>query len=178
MLTKTIISGFGGQGVLFMGYCLTAAAMQENYYTTYLPSYGPEVRGGTANCTVAISDEEIASPVASEPDFLIAMNNPSLLRFQAHLISDGVLFINSDLVDIEPHRDDVTVLKIPVVSIAQQIGNPRGMNIVMLGALLTRTRLIEYDSMEKIIRKVFAEKSEKLVAPNLLALQAGYEWKE
>ncbi len=177
MLIKTVISGFGGQGVLFMGHCLTMAAMEENYFTTYLPSYGAEVRGGTANCTVAVSDEEIASPVASEPDYVVAMNNPSLLRFQAQLSSDGVLFVNSDLVDIEPYRGDVTVLKVPAVRLATEIGNPKGMNIVMLGAVLAQTRLIERESMEKVIRKVFSEKSEKLVEPNLLALRSGFEWK-
>jgi 2-oxoglutarate ferredoxin oxidoreductase subunit gamma len=176
MLIKTVISGFGGQGVLFMGYCLATAAMEENYQTTYLPSYGPEVRGGTANCTVAISDEFIASPVASEPDYVVVMNNPSLLRFQAQVESGGILFINRDLVDIEPYRGDITIVKVPVVTLAQTIGNPRGMNVVMLGAILQRTRLLGIESMERVIRKMSLEKNEKLVAPNLLALRTGYEW--
>ena len=176
MLIKSIISGFGGQGVLFMGYILTTAAMEEGYFTTYLPSYGAEVRGGTANCTVAVSDETIASPVASEPDFIVVMNNPSLVRFQNHLMCDGLLFINDDLVDIEPTRGDVRMLKVPVVSIATEIGNPRGMNVVMVGAFIKQTRLLELHSMERVIEKVFAEKNKKLVEPNLKALHAGYEW--
>jgi 2-oxoglutarate ferredoxin oxidoreductase subunit gamma len=178
MLIKTVIAGFGGQGVLFMGYCLTAAAMNENYHTTYLPAYGPEVRGGTANCTVAISDDVIASPVASEPDYVVVMNNPSLLRFQAQVDSGGVLFVNKDLVDIEPYRGDISIVKVPAVSLAQSIGNPRGMNVVMLGAVLQRTRLLDIESMEIVIRKMSLEKSEKLVAPNLEALRAGYEWSD
>lgn len=178
MLIKTIISGFGGQGVLFMGYCLATAAMEEDYNTTYLPSCGAEVRGGTANCTVAVSDEMIASPVASEPDYLVAMNNPSLIRFQSQLMSDGVLFINSDMVNIEPYRGDVTVVSVPVVQLANEIENPRGLNVVMLGAFLRHTHLLEYENMERVIEKLFREKQEKLVKPNILALRKGYEWSD
>lgn len=178
MLIKTIFAGFGGQGILFMGYLLATAAIEEDYHTTYLPSYGPEVRGGTANCTVAISDEVIASPVASEPDFIVAMNNPSLTRFQSHLMTNGSLFINSDLVDIEPFRGDVNLINVPVVTLANEVGNPKGINVVMLGAYLRHTRILEYKNMEKAIRKIFAEKSEKLVELNLLALKRGYDWNE
>lgn len=178
MLIKTIISGFGGQGVLFMGYCLAMAAMEEDYHTTYLPSYGPEVRGGTANCTVAVSDEEIASPVASEPDFIVAMNNPSLMRFQNHLMSDGILFMNADLVDLEPTRGDVKLLRIPAVTLATKIGNPKGMNVVMLGAFLKHTRLLDLASMERVVRRVFTEKNKKLVDPNVKALHTGFDWND
>ena len=177
MLIKTIISGFGGQGVLFMGYCLTMAAMEENYHTTYLPSYGPEVRGGSANCTVSISDESIASPVASAPEFVVAMNNPSLTRFQGAVVKGGALLLNADLVTIEPFRDDVRIVRAPVLTIANEIGNPKGMNVVMLGVLLSHTRLLSLAGMENIVRKVFAEKGKKLVEPNLRALRAGFEWK-
>jgi 2-oxoglutarate ferredoxin oxidoreductase subunit gamma len=178
MLNKTIISGFGGQGVLFMGYCLATAAMDEGFFTTYLPSYGAEVRGGTANCTVAVSDEPIASPVASEPRFVVAMNNPSLVRFQSHLVEGGSLFVNSDLVETETHRTDVTLVKIPAVTIATEIGNPRGVNIVMIGAFLKHTGLLSYDCMERAVSKLFSEKSEKLVELNVNALHSGFHWKE
>ncbi len=104
MLVKTIISGFGGQGVLSIGLSLAQAAMLEGKHVTYLPSYGAEVRGGTANCTVAISDEEIASPVASAPEFVVVMNQPSLMRFQNQIQSGGVLFLNSSLVQAEISR--------------------------------------------------------------------------
>src|SRR4030042_6022522 len=100
MLVKAVIAGFGGQGILSMGLNLAQAAMLEGKYVTYLPSYGAEVRGGTASCTVAISDEEIASPVASSPEFVVVMNLPSLVRFQNHIQSGGVLFVNSSLVEI------------------------------------------------------------------------------
>ena len=108
MLIKTVFAGFGGQGVLSMGLSLAQAAMREGRNVTYLPSYGAEVRGGTANCTVAISDEEIASPVASSPEFVVAMNQPSMLRFQHQLQSGGMFFLNSSLIDAEVTRDDAT----------------------------------------------------------------------
>ncbi|MDP8257587.1 MAG: 2-oxoacid:acceptor oxidoreductase family protein [Candidatus Alcyoniella australis] len=173
MLIKSIFSGFGGQGVLFMGYCLANSAMDQGLHTTYLPSYGAEVRGGTANCTVAVSDQEIASPVASEPDFVVAMNNPSLLRFQNHLITDGTLFLNQDLVDIEPTRDDVKIVRVPAVTIATQLGNQRGMNLVMFGAMIKHTGLVEYEVAERVVSRLFREKNEKLVEPNIEALRAG-----
>jgi 2-oxoglutarate ferredoxin oxidoreductase subunit gamma len=176
VLTKTVISGFGGQGVLFMGSLLATVAMEQDYHTTYLPSYGAEVRGGTANCTVAISDEPIASPMASKPDFVVAMNNPSLIKFQAGLVTGGSLFINADLVDVEPHRDDIEIFRVPAVSLANEIGNPKGMNVVMVGAFLKQTDLLEYGCMERVIQETFTKKSEKLVQPNLLALRAGFEW--
>ncbi len=178
MLIKTIFSGFGGQGVLFMGYCLTTTAMEEGHFTTFLPSYGAEVRGGTANCTVAVSDEPIASPVASEPNFIVVMNNPSFTRFQSHLVKKGTLFINSDLVDLEPHRKDVTFIHVPAGTLANEIDNPRGANIVMLGAFLKQTELLGYASMEKVITNLFGEKSKKLIEPNLAALHAGYHWEK
>jgi len=111
MLTKTIFSGFGGQGVLSMGYTLATAAMLEGKYVTYFPSYGVEVRGGTANCTVAVGDEEIASPVASDPEFIVAMNQPSFARFQSILQSGGLILVNSSIVDVSfrswRHRDSI-----------------------------------------------------------------------
>src|SRR4030042_1449360 len=118
MLIKTVFAGCGGQGVLSMGLNLAQAAMMEGKNVTYLPAYGVEVRGGTANCTVAVSDEEIASPVASAPEFLVAMNQPSVLRFQNQVESGGVLFVNSTLVEGEISRGDIEVIKVPAGDIA------------------------------------------------------------
>src|SRR4030065_1903576 len=107
MLTKSASAGSGGQGVLMMGYILSVAAMKEGKHVTYLPSYGAEVRGGTANCTISISDEEIASPVASSPDFVVAMNRPSMLKYQSLIKRGGIMIINSTLVDIDSARKDI-----------------------------------------------------------------------
>jgi hypothetical protein len=120
---KTIFSGFGGQGVLMMGYVLATSGMHEDKHVTYLPSYGAEVRGGTANCTVTVSDEPIASPVASFPDLAVLMNTPSLIRFEGGVRSGGTVFLNSDLVDVRPKRRDIEVVSIPVNSIAGRLGN-------------------------------------------------------
>ena len=177
MLTKTILSGFGGQGVLSMGLTLAQAAMIEGRNVTYLPAYGAEVRGGTANCTVAVSDEEIASPVASSPEFVIAMNQPSMVRFQHRLQSGGVFFLNSSLIGAEVTRSDIVIVRVPANTIAEQIGNARSANVVMLGAFIKRSNLVNLDTLFEVLKEAFSKKK-KLVAINKEALQAGYNLPE
>ena len=130
-ITTTIFSGFGGQGVLMMGYVLATSGMHEDKHVTFLPSYGAEVRGGTANCTITVSDEPIASPVASSSDFAVLMNTPSLIRFETRVKTGGTVFLNSDLVELAPKRRDIQVVAIPANSIAERLGNVRGANMVM-----------------------------------------------
>ena len=125
MLIKTIFAGFGGQGILLMGYALAYAAMKEDKHVTYLPSYGAEVRGGTANCTVCIGDEEIASPIASSPNFLVIMNAPSMDRFQNRLRKGGICLVNASLVNKESSRNDIEVCGVPAVDIAEALGDIR-----------------------------------------------------
>jgi len=173
MLVKTIIAGFGGQGVLSIGLSLTQAAMLEGRYVTYLPSYGAEVRGGTANCTVAISDEEIASPVASTPEFVIAMNQPSLIRFQNQIQSGGVLFLNSSLTQAEISRGDIEVVQVPADNIAEELGNRKSANIVMLGAFIKKGNLVSLDSVFEGLKETLKGK-QKLMAINKEALTVGY----
>jgi 2-oxoglutarate ferredoxin oxidoreductase subunit gamma len=173
MLIKTIIAGFGGQGVLSMGLNLARAAIMEGKNVTYLPSYGAEVRGGTANCTVAISDEEIASPVASAPEFVVAMNQPSMVRFQHHLQAGGVLFLNSCLINKEVMRGDIEMQKLPANTIAEQMGNSRSANMVMLGAFIKKSSLVNLDTLLKVLKETFKRKS-KLIAINKQAVVAGY----
>ena len=174
MLIKTIFAGFGGQGVLSMGLNLTQAAMLEGKNVTYLPSYGAEVRGGTANCTVAISDEEIASPVASSPEFIVAMNQPSLVRFQNQIQSGGLFFINSSLVEAEISRGDVDIVSVPASSIAEKLGSPKSANMVMLGAFTKRSNLVAFPSLIEGLENVLKGKR-KLIAVNKKALTAGYD---
>ncbi len=171
MLVKTIFAGFGGQGILSMGLNLAQAAMLEKKYVTYLPSYGVEVRGGTANCTVAISDEEIASPVASSPDYVVAMNLPSLVKFQNHVQSGGTLFINSSLIDKEITRSDIEVVRIPINTIAEKLGNPKSANMVMLGALIKKSNLVSLDSIMAGMAITLKRKTSNV---NKEALTAGY----
>lgn len=173
MLIKTIFAGFGGQGVLLMGHNVAQAAMLEGKYVTYLPSYGVEVRGGTANCTVAVSDEEIASPVASAPEFIVVMNEPSLVRFQNQVQSGGLLFVNSSLAASEISRGDIDVIVIPAGDIAGEMGSPKSANMVMLGAFIRRSNLIAIDSVIKSLSKILSNKK-KLLAAAEEVLMAGY----
>ena len=173
MLVKTLISGFGGQGVISMGLSLAQAAMAEGKYVTYLPSYGAEVRGGTANCTVAVSNEEIASPIASSPDFVIAMNRPSLTKFQNQIKSGGVLFLNSSLIQANTSRDDIEVVRVAADAMAKELGSARSANMVMLGAFIRVSGIV---SLEGIIEglKIGLKNKSKLIAVNEKAITAGY----
>lgn len=173
MLIKTVFAGFGGQGVLSMGLNLAEAAMLEGKNVTYLPAYGAEVRGGTANCTVAISDDEIASPVASSPEFVVAMNQPSAVKFQHHLQSGGLFFVNSSLIDVEIIRGDIEIVKIPANKIADDLGSPRTANMIMLGAFTKKSGLVELSSVKLALRGILSAKK-KLVEINEKALEAGY----
>ena len=176
MLTKTIISGFGGQGVLSMGSTLATAAMLEGKYVTYLPSYGVEVRGGTANCTVAVSDEEIASPVASTPEFVVAMNQPSFVRFQGVLQSGGLLCANSSLVNTESARSDIEILAVPTSELAEKLGSIKVANMIMLGALVRASNMISYDAMVENLAEILGEGRAKLLELNKKALAVGYDY--
>ncbi len=171
--TKIIFSGFGGQGVLMMGYVLAAAGMSEDKHVTYLPSYGAEVRGGTANCTVTVSDEPIASPVASFPDFAVVMNTPSLMRFEGGVKTKGAIFLNSDLVDLKPKRRDIQVVAIPANTIAERVGNVRGANMVMIGGFVQKTRLVSLQAVIKGLKNIFEAKGSKVYKMNTIALREG-----
>jgi 2-oxoglutarate ferredoxin oxidoreductase subunit gamma len=174
MLIKTIFAGFGGQGVLSMGLNFTQAAMRDGKYVTYLPSYGAEMRGGTANCTVAISDEEIASPVASSPWYTIVLNQPSLMKFQNRIQSGGVLFVNSTLVNLETiTRGDIEVVKVPANEMAEKMGNIRSANMIMLGAFVRKSNLVKFESLVDGLAAALKNNA-KSVAINKEALTAGY----
>ncbi|HNQ62806.1 MAG TPA: 2-oxoacid:acceptor oxidoreductase family protein [Syntrophorhabdaceae bacterium] len=176
MLTKTIFSGFGGQGVLSIGFTVANAAMYEGKYVTYLPSYGVEVRGGTANCTVVVSDEEIASPVASDPEFIVAMNQPSFVRFQSILQSGGLLCVNSSIVDVTSARSDIEVLSVPTSELAEKLGTIKVANMVMLGAFIKASDIISYDFLIKNLTEILGEGKSKLIKLNKDALEIGYNY--
>jgi len=177
-LIKTIFSGFGGQGVLSMGYTLATAAMLEGKHVTYFPSYGVEVRGGTANCTVAVSDEEIASPVASDPEFVVAMNQPSFARFQSVLQSGGLIFVNSSIVDVSSARSDIEIVSVPTSELAERIGTIKVANMVMLGAFIRLSSIISFDFMIKNLADILGEGKAKLIKLNKEALEMGYKYVE
>ena len=175
MLIKTVFSGFGGQGVLSMGLNLSQAAMLEGRCVTYLPAYGAEVRGGTANCTVSISDEEIASPVAHAPAFVVALNQPSMVSFQNKIQSGGVMFLNSNLVKEPPDRGDIEVVNIPANAIAEKMGNVKSANMVLLGAFVKKSNLVSLTSLIDGLT-VALKGNQKLIAFNKDAMTLGYEF--
>lgn len=176
MLIKTIFSGFGGQGVLSMGYTLATAAMLEGKHVTYFPSYGVEVRGGTANCTVAVADEEIASPVASEPEFIVAMNQPSFARFQSILQAGGLILVNSSIVDISAARGDIEIVAVPTSELAEKLGTIKVANMIMLGAFIKASSIISYDFMIKNLLQILGEGKSKLIKLNKEALEMGFNY--
>ncbi len=157
-----------------MGYVLAYSAMLEGKHVTYLPSYGAEMRGGTANCVVSVSDEEIASPVASSPDVAVIMNNPSLEKFQNQILSGGVIYMNSDLISFKPLRGDVILYEVPATTLATELGSDRAANMVMLGAFLRRTPLVNLETAQNVVERVFSGKPE-LIDLNQKALSAGYD---
>ncbi len=174
MVFKTIFAGFGGQGVLSMGLNLAQAAMVDGKYVTYLPAYGAEVRGGTANCTVAISEEEIASPVASSPEFLVAMNRPSLVRFQNQIQSGGLFFINSSLTEATISRGDIDIIEVPANDMAEDLGNIRCANMIMLGAFTKKSNVVSLSALFSGVENTF-KKKKKLIDINKEALTQGYD---
>ena len=159
--------------MLMMGYVLASAGMSEDKHVTYLPAYGAEVRGGTANCTVTVSDEPIASPVASFPDFAVLMNTPSVVKFEGRVKPGGMVFLNKDLVGVTPKRSDIEVVQVPVNTIADRLGNVRSANMVMIGAFVQKTGLVSLKSVVKSIKEIFKAKGAKVHKINTLALEEG-----
>lgn len=174
---EVIVSGFGGQGILFLGKFLAAIAMEEGYHVTYIPSYGAEVRGGTANCTVIYSGHEIASPVTVNPTAVFAMNTPSVIKFCPRIRKDGFLIYNSSLVKKEPGRTDIKKLPVPANVLAESSGDRRTANIVMLGAYLACSKLAETSKTASMLKESLRGK-ENLVDVNIKALSAGQEYAE
>jgi len=168
------IAGFGGQGLLFLGRLLAEAGMQQNLHVSWLPSYGPEMRGGTANCHVNISTETISSPLVSAPTVLIAMNKPSLDKFESEVISGGLILYDSSLIDHPPARGDVETLPLPATEIADKLGSAKAANMVVLGALLGKTNLLEKDAVLDVVRAI--TRKAELLELNIQAVNAGFKF--
>ena len=176
MQQEVIIAGFGGQGVLFAGQLLSYTAMDEGKAVTWIPSYGPEMRGGTANCTVVVSDEEIGSPFVKNPTALLAMNLPSLDKFEDLVEEGGVLVVNSSMVDRPVKRDDIKVVSIPANDIAEALGSTRSVNMVMIGALLGNMDLLSLEAVETALEAHLPERHKKFLEGNKQALRKGAEY--
>lgn len=168
-----IAAGFGGQGILSLGQIVAYAAMKEGRFVTWIPSYGPEMRGGTANCSVIVSETEIASPVVSRPDVLVIMNQPSLEKFESCLKPGGLLLYNSDLVRCDTPRSDVKALAVAANGLAASLGNDKVANVIVLGALSAHTDLVGETACRVTISDLFGKKKAALVDLNLQAFDKG-----
>ena len=174
MQRDVIMAGFGGQGILLIGKMLAYAGMHEGKQVSWLPSYGPEMRGGTCNCTVVVSDKPVGSPVIRSPRAVLAMNLPSLEKFEGDIRPGGLLLINSSLISRGTNRDDLTVIEVPANQVATDLGNPRGANMVALGAYLGATDAVSMDEVIEVIRETFAARP-AVIEVNIDSLRKGYE---
>ena len=173
MQTEIIISGFGGQGTLYAGQLLAYAAMDEGKHVTWIPSYGPEMRGGTANCTVVISDDEIGSPTVLNPTAVLVMNLPSLDKYESLVKPGGWLIVNESMVNRTPDAPNAHVILLPANAIAQEIGNERAANMVMLGAVNAITGMVSASALDQAVEKVLAGKKQSLIDVNKQGLASG-----
>jgi len=172
MQSEVMFAGFGGQGILFSAKILAHAAMEQGYEVVWIPSYGPEMRGGTAYCMVVISDRPIGSPIVRNPQHLVAMNRPSLEKFAPVVKPGGVVLINSSLIQIDSGRKDVDELRVPVTDIANEIGSVKAANIVALGAFAARSMMVDFEILTESVKAEFAGKA-KLIPLNMKALERG-----
>lgn len=173
MTTEIVLAGFGGQGVLFAGKILAYCGLMDNKELSWLPSYGPEMRGGTANCSVCISDEPIGSPLVMTPDILIAMNQPSFDKFVDTVKPNGKIFVDSTLIDSKCERTDVECYYIPSSQLAEDNALKGGSNIILLGKLIKETNIFTLDTMKKAIEKVVPPTKAHLIENNFKAIELG-----
>ena len=175
MTNKIILSGYGGQGVLSAGIMMAEAAMAEGYKVTFFPSYGAEMRGGTANCYVILSDREIASPVIASADTLIALNQPSFDKFLPRVKKDGLLILNSSGIKNEAGIGERKAVRVPVEGLAlEKLGNAKTMNVIILGAFARATGLLKIEKLKTSIEEKFKRKGDKIVQLNFQALELGF----
>lgn len=174
--TKFLFSGFGGQGILFVGKLMAYKGLTEDKQVSWLPSYGPEMRGGTASCSVIVSDSPVGSPIVSNPDVLIAMNLPSLDRFESAVVPGGIIFADSTLIEREVTREDVTVFKIPATQLASENGMPTLANMILLGKILKELGQYTPESVEAALKKVISAKRADMLQINLNAMRIGAEY--
>ena len=173
MKKEIIISGFGGQGGLAIGKNLAEAGMAEGLNVTWAPSYGPEMRGGTANCSVVLSDKPVGSPVFAHPTELIALNEPSLMKFEDGVLPGGTVFVNCDVVTDKVQRPDLTAYYIPCSKIADEVGNAKVSNMVMLGAYVAATKILKPETIEEMIHEMFSGAKAKFIPLNIEAFHRG-----
>lgn len=175
MTYEIVLAGFGGQGILFLGKMIALAGMYDGREVSWIPSYGPEMRGGTANCSVVVSDRRIGTPVVSHPNVMVAMNRPSLEKFEPKVQAGGHVLINKTLIEIPHTRTDIKPVYLEITGLAGELGNPRLANIVALGGLIGTVGLVTRDSVIEALKKELSGKKAALLELNLKALDAGQQ---
>ena len=175
MERSTIFAGFGGQGILFAGKVLAEAALIEGREVLWIPSYGPEMRGGTASCTVIVADRLIGSPVVDRADHAGVLNPPSMARYTPLVAVGGLLVVNTTLIEAEPGRADIDVVEVPCTALARQAGDDKLVSVVALGALVGRRRFVEPESVHRALEILLGTKKPQLVEMDCAAFDAGYE---
>lgn len=172
---RIIVSGFGGQGVMGIGQLLTYAGMIDGLNVSWLPSYGPEMRGGAANCSVIISDQPIGAPNISTADAVIVLNGPSLDKFENSVRPEGTILMNSSLINREPARDDVKIIRLKANNLAEEFGNPKVMNMIIVSAFNAIENVVSDEAIKKAVEKLYGKKGEKMLELNYKALEFGAE---
>jgi 2-oxoglutarate ferredoxin oxidoreductase subunit gamma len=175
MELSTIIAGFGGQGILFAGKVLAEAGLLEGREVLWIPSYGPEMRGGTASCTVIIADKMIGSPIVDRADHAVALNPPSMAKYVPVVASGGLLVVNTTLIEAEAGRDDIDVLEVPCTAVAKRAGDDKLVSVVALGALVGRRRFVEPETVHRALAIVLGDRHADMVDADVAAFDAGYE---
>ena len=174
--TELLIAGFGGQGVLFVGKVMAYAGLIAEKNVSWLPSYGPEMRGGTANCSVIISDGQVGSPIVSKPDVLIAMNLPSFLKYESAVKAGGMIVYDGTLIDAPKTREDISYFSVPATAVTEERGYQTLQNMVVLGKVLKETKILEMPEIEKAVNKVVPPKKAWLIEKNIEAIKIGFEF--
>lgn len=175
MIEEVLFAGFGGQGILLAGQLVAKAAMDDGLFATWFPSYGPEMRGGTANCQVVYSNDEIGSPIPSQYDTAVVMNQPSYEKFQPMVKAGGMIVVNTSLIEINNPRTDVEIVEVRCNELAQKVASDRSANVVVVGAYAAIKGHIKIATIEKVLQEVFARKGQEVVDSNIKALAAGTE---
>ena len=175
MERSTILAGFGGQGILFAGKVLAEAGLLEGREVLWIPSYGPEMRGGTASCTVIIADDLIGSPVVDRADHAVVLNPPSLYKYEPLVAPGGLLVVNTTLIEAEPTRTDLEVLEVPCTAVARRAGDDKLVSVVALGALVGRRQVVEREAVHRALTVVLGVKHAAMIEADIAAFDAGYE---
>jgi 2-oxoglutarate ferredoxin oxidoreductase subunit gamma len=175
MERSTLIAGFGGQGILFAGKILAEAGLLEGREVLWIPSYGPEMRGGTASCTVIVADRPIGSPIVDRADHAVVLNPPSMAKYTPLVAPGGLLVVNTTLIEAEPGRDDIELLEVPCTALARKAGDDKLVSVVALGALVGRRRFVEPASVHAAFELLLGSKRPDLIAADIAAFDAGYE---